>query len=132
MNDQVHAGHSSMLCMHAWKDACHVSPHAIKDKAYLSSQGLEEGCWSHNGMRDVTRLSQLRFEGQLGMLKLQERLLDAHSAEEHKVRAAACPCSFERIQSRLVGDCPGVPLHHVENSIMQACSCQTHTDVLCI
>ena len=90
--------------------------------AHLPCKGFEESGRSHNGVGDVAGLPELGLQGQLGMLELQQGLLDAHSAEEHKVGGAACPGSLQGIQGGLIVDCPRVFLCQDTGTISKACT----------
>ena len=75
---------------------------------HLSSNRLEESCWADDRVCDVPGCLQRRFKLELRVLELQEGLLDADCAQQHKVRCALLPGGLQRIHGCLVVDVPGV------------------------
>lgn len=73
---------------------------------HLSCKGLEESSWPDNGVRDVPSGLQFCLKSELGVLELQEGLLHADGAQQHKVRCALLPRHLQHILRRLVVNIP--------------------------
>ena len=82
-----------------------ASPHALD----LARQRLEEGGRPHDGIAQAG-LDQRRLEGQLGLLKGEERLLHADGGEQHEVtRRRPAAAATSALQVGAMVDRPGVP-----------------------
>ena len=84
--------------------------HARAAPFYLPAERLEKRGRAHDAVADVAGGRELGLERELGRLKLEQRLLHADRAQQHKVRRARRARGVEAVFGRRVVDRPAVLL----------------------